>query len=172
MGKRSPARTLLGCRATPTTGGYVPTGWARRKVIRAQGQAVVTDRLGSVRAGGSPATRYFPYGEEQQTTAQDRDKFATYYRDSSTGLDYADQRYYGSTVGRFLTADPYQASGGPRDPGSWNRYAYVLSDPVNLTDPSGLKAQDCVWISGSEDGIGGYWLCGVGGVTTVSGVHP
>jgi len=109
------------------------------KVIRAQGQAVVTDRLGSVRAGSGPATRYFPYGEEQQTTAQDRDNFATYYRDSSTGLDYADQRYYGSTMGRFLTPDPYRASGGPASPQSWNRYAYAEGDPANGFDPTGLK---------------------------------
>ncbi|MBX9602273.1 MAG: hypothetical protein K2X35_14795, partial [Bryobacteraceae bacterium] len=39
---------------------------------------------------------------------------------------------------RFATPDPYQASGGPADPGSWNRYAYVGGDPVNNTDPEGL----------------------------------
>lgn len=27
--------------------------------------------------------------------------------------------------------------GWPADPQSWNRYAYVRNDPVNLTDPSG-----------------------------------
>ena len=46
-------------------------------------------------------------------------RLATYNRDSYTGLDYADQRYFASTYGRFNTADPYQASGGPGDPGSW-----------------------------------------------------
>jgi RHS repeat-associated protein len=90
------------------------------------------DRLGS--AGGS---RYFPYGEEKQVTAQDRDKFATYYRDGTTGLDYAQNRYYASTLGRFLTPDPDSASAGPSEPGSWNRYAYTRGDPVNRTDPSG-----------------------------------
>lgn len=52
---------------------------------------------------------------------------------------YADQRYYRDGVGRFLSADPYRASGGPSDPASWNRYAYVSSDPVNLWDPHGLQ---------------------------------
>ena len=40
-----------------------------------------------------------------------------------------------------MTADPYRASAGPRDPGSWNRYAYTRGDPVNRMDPSGLD--DC-----------------------------
>ncbi|HLH43877.1 MAG TPA: RHS repeat-associated core domain-containing protein, partial [Bryobacteraceae bacterium] len=61
-----------------------------------------------------------------------------------TGLDYADQRYYQPGMGRFLTADPYMAnnggSGEPSDPGSWNRFAYVGGDPVNLTDPDGRFA--------------------------------
>jgi hypothetical protein len=58
-------------------------------------------------------------------------------------LDYAVNRYYSTQSARFLTADPYRASGGPADPGSWNRYAYVLGDPTNFLDPRGLEA--CVW---------------------------
>ena len=53
----------------------------------------------------------------------------------------ADQRFYASTYGRFNTADPYAASGGPEDPGSWNRYAYVGGDPVNWLDPQGTFKQ-------------------------------
>jgi len=105
-----------------------------------EGLAVV-DRLGSVRH--SPeiwSASYYPYGEEQGAgTADDQEKFATYSRDSFSGFDYARQRYYSSRTGRFLTADPYRASGGAGDPGSWNRYAYVEGDPVNFGDPSGLQ---------------------------------
>ncbi|MCC7157241.1 MAG: RHS repeat-associated core domain-containing protein [Bryobacterales bacterium] len=58
-------------------------------------------------------------------------------------------RYYSATTGRFLSPDPYQASGGPADPGSWNRYSYVQGDPVNWFDPSGLQRQApifyCEW---------------------------
>jgi RHS repeat-associated protein len=96
------------------------------------------DRLGSDVRG----TQYFPYGAEATGTASDRDKFATYYRDTATGLDYADQRYYSSTIGRFLSPDPYVASGGPANPASWNRYAYVGGDPINSRDPSGLYAEE------------------------------
>jgi RHS repeat-associated protein len=63
--------------------------------------------------------------------ANDQVKFATYTRDSATGLDYADQRYYGSTYGRFASQDQYVASGGPASPQSWNRYAYTRGDHIN-----------------------------------------
>jgi hypothetical protein len=53
---------------------------------------------------------------------------------------FADQRFYASSYGRFNTPDPYQASGGPNDPGSWNRYSYGAGDPVNRHDPRGLMA--------------------------------
>src|SRR5260370_13045288 len=108
------------------------------RTIVSRGVVVTLDRLGSNRTGGS---RYFPYGEEQQVTAQDRDKFATYYRDGTTALDYAQNRYYASTLGRFTNPDPYTASVGPADPGSWNRYSYTRGDPVNRYDPEGQA--DC-----------------------------
>jgi len=56
-------------------------------------------------------------------TAQDRDKFAIYYRDGTTELDYAQNRYYANTLGRFLTPDPNSANVGPSEPGSRNGYA-------------------------------------------------
>ena len=106
---------------------------------------VYTDRLGSVRATetwayGYTSTRrsYYPFGEEIGTTANDQFKFASTYRDSTTGLDYAMNRYYASGTGRFLTPDPYSGSAGPSSPQSWNRYNYTLNDPVNASDPSGL----------------------------------
>jgi hypothetical protein len=50
------------------------------------------DRLASVINDGTPGrTFYLPYGEELTASANDRIKFATYTRDGSTGLDYADQ---------------------------------------------------------------------------------
>src|SRR5271156_1172826 len=63
-----------------------------------------------------------------------------YFRDSETGLDYADQRYHQPGMGRFMSPDPYQNSAGPDNPGSWNRYAYVGGDPINFNDPAGLYA--------------------------------
>ena len=65
--------------------------------------------------------------------------FGTYTGHGFTYLDYADQRFYASSYGRFNTADPYRASAGGSDPSSWNRYSYVGGDPVNFTDRSGLN---------------------------------
>jgi len=109
---------------------------------------VTRDRLGSDLENN---TYYYPYGEEISSTANGVEKFGTYFRDSFTTLDYADQRYYASAYGRFNTADPYGKSARPTNPGSWNRYAYVGSDPVNRRDPRGL----CV-----EDSQGDFWDTG------------
>jgi RHS repeat-associated protein len=87
--------------------------------------------------------KYFPFGEDRvnpnpPNPANNQEKFATYTRDSATGLDYAYQRYYNSQLGRFHTPDPYRPSAQMTKPQSWNRYGYVQNDPVNGNDPSGL----------------------------------
>src|SRR5690348_1272413 len=97
------------------------------KLIKQNGGNVVQDRLGTV-------GKFYPYGEQRDSTGA---MFATYTRDSATNLDYADQRYYASTFGRFMTSDPYKSSGGPSDPQSWNQYAYARGDAVNYFDPTG-----------------------------------
>jgi RHS repeat-associated protein len=93
-----------------------------------------TDRLGTVRNGGKS---YYPFGEEIGTpSANNAFKFASTYRDSNSGLDYAHHRYYSSGMARFLSADPARAR--RHSPGSWNRHRYAGNDPVNRIDPLGL----------------------------------
>ena len=95
---------------------------------------------------------FYPYGEAKSgNNPQDTWSYATYWRDSASGLDYAHNRYYSNAYGRFMTPDPYKASSGhgtgkPGDPQSWNRYAYTRGDPVNRFDPNGTDD------SGSGDG--------------------
>jgi len=99
------------------------------------------DRLNSVRNAGSSGTAssFYPYGEDKGTAApNDQMKFGTYTRDSASGLDYAMNRYYSNTWGRFTTPDPYSGSAHRDTPQSWNRYAYLLGDPLGATDPLGL----------------------------------
>jgi hypothetical protein len=44
-------------------------------------------------------------------------------------------RIYDPTLGRFLQADPHIQA--PKNSQSYNRYSYVLNNPMNYTDPSG-----------------------------------
>jgi RHS repeat-associated protein len=107
--------------------------WPATIDVRFAGRRLVNapqmeDRLGTV---GS----YYPYGEARGGGGS---HFATYTRDSASGLDYAMNRYYSSQVARFLTPDPWGGSANLAAPQSWNRYAYVEGDPANANDPSGL----------------------------------
>ena len=61
----------------------------------------------------------------------------TYYQDASTGLNYADRRYYNATFGRFMSAASHRDRAAKNSPQSWNRYGYAANDPVNRNDPSG-----------------------------------
>jgi RHS repeat-associated protein len=110
------------------------------KLIRSNGVTVATDRLGSVRANvNGERMSYYPYGQERTSTADGREKFGTYFRDGP-GQDYADQRYY-NQAGAFWSPDPGGLkTANPMNPGSWNRYAYALGDPINRFDPWGMAS--------------------------------
>ena len=116
------------------------------KLVKNAGGYVHADRLGSI-------GKYYPYGQERPSaTANGTEKFGTYFRDSDTGLDYAVNRYEAPGQGRFLSSDPYQASGGPSDPGSWNRYSYVEGDPTNFNDRTGQEMSLVCGFFGEGDG--------------------
>jgi len=81
--------------------------------------------------------KFYPFGQERPSaTANDKEKFTGYFRDSLTNLDYADQRYHKPSEGRFATPDS-APSARVTDPGSWNKYPYAGGDPANNTDPTG-----------------------------------
>jgi RHS repeat-associated protein len=69
-----------------------------------------------------------------------RKKFTGYERDTETGLDFAQARFYGSTQGRFTSPDPFSASAIIADPQTFNRFAYCRNNPVNSVDPGGMAA--------------------------------
>ena len=123
-------------------------------------QYLTSDHLGTPRvvtlADGAVKSRhdYLPFGEElfanmgERRTGQGyaeqfgvkdgvRQQFTGYERDNETGLDYAQARYFSSAQGRFTSVDPLLASGRPAMPQSWNRYSYVLNNPLRLVDPTG-----------------------------------
>ena len=103
------------------------------------------DRLGTV---STSTTNYAPYGENVNSGATEGMGFTGYYQDDTTGLDYAQQRYYAPSIGRFTSPDPYNASASVTSPQRWNRYAYVENDPVNKMDPSGLDPDFSVTVVG------------------------
>jgi len=61
-----------------------------------------------------------------------------YEKDSESGLEFAQARYYNTIHGRFTSVDPLTASASIRNPQTFNRYSYVLNSPYKYTDPLGL----------------------------------
>jgi hypothetical protein len=65
-------------------------------------------------------------------------------------------RYYCPNLGRFLSVDPVGGSVGSSQ--SWNRYSYVLNNPLKLVDPDGNSPQLIGGLIGAIGGaiVGGY----------------
>ncbi len=59
------------------------------------------------------------------------------------GLIHMNGRVYDPYVGRFLSADPYIQDASNLQ--SFNRYSYVLNNPLTLTDPSGYWSLKKLW---------------------------
>src|SRR5258708_29376438 len=87
--------------------------------------------------------RAAPYSNNSYPTAtQDvvTQKFTSKERDSETGLDWCETRYFSSAQGRFTSPDQPFAGQHAEDPQSWNMYSYVRNNPLRYTDPDG---RDC-----------------------------
>lgn len=119
-----------------------------------------TDRDGNVTARHD----YHPFGEEIATSqrtiglgyADDtvRKQFTGYERDIEINLDFAQARYFGSSLGRFTSPDPYKIVAEVQNekdeekaramlnryisqPQQWNQYVYAVNNPLKYVDPSG-----------------------------------
>ena len=66
---------------------------------------------------------------------------------NNLGLIYMNARYYLPEIGRFVSADTIVPE--PQNPQSYNRYSYVLNNPVSFTDPTGHR--ECGALEGCED---------------------
>ncbi|MGH9949211.1 MAG: RHS repeat domain-containing protein, partial [Pyrinomonadaceae bacterium] len=81
-------------------------------------------------------------------TVATRQGYGLTERDEATGLDHTWFRKNEASAGRWTSPDPYKGSMDLGDPQSFNRYSYVVNQPTNFVDPSGLF---CVTVSRS------YW---------------
>jgi RHS repeat-associated protein len=111
---------------------------------------------------------YFGFGEEATTTGLDEPmKFTGHERDLEgtpdrlDDLDYMHARYYSPVLARFLSVDPVMADTSSSQ--SWNRYSYVINNPVRLVDPNGEDWLDI--LNGAANGFGSTMLANAGRVT-------
>ena len=99
---------------------------------------------------------YYPFGGESvitQNLTNQKFKFTGKERDTESGNDYFGARYFGSSMGRFMSPD--DGSGllnSPSDPQSWNLYSYVGNNPLSRVDDDG---HDYYLVGGSECGQNG-----------------
>jgi RHS repeat-associated protein len=100
------------------------------------------DHLGSLRLITDPdglvvvEQAFEPFGAAWAQSEEPL-QFTGHEREPGFGWDYMHARYYTPEWGRFWSVDPI--GGTPAMPQSWNAYAYVMGDPVNLFDPWGME---------------------------------
>lgn len=158
--------------------GAVPTTPSREhidfggRLAKIEGGAVVYYHLDhlSVRAisdggGNKIADRgHFPYGEQwygSGTTT--KFQFTSYDRDlAETGNDYAMARYYVNRLGRFSSPDPIDSAP--------NGFAYVVNDPINHTDSSGLVCDDDCVFNAIARMFGPHPNCTINGIDAPCGL--
>jgi RHS repeat-associated protein len=154
----SPVGKLAAMNGQALVNVYVPLpGGATYNIAPGAGRFWHKDWLGSVRLSTTKNNRtvdydraFAPFGEVYKnfgaTTNYD---FTGDTQDTIAGTYDTSNRELNPNQGRWLSPDRagIQAA-DPRNPQSWNRYAYVLNNPLSNIDPSGLE---CVWDDGSFD---------------------
>jgi RHS repeat-associated protein len=132
----------------------VTTGGASTQYLQVAGQIlaqydsgtwgyILPDHLGSVRAetnalGQVTVARDFdPFGVPLQADGGGPFGYTGEWWDNQAELLYLRARWYASDIGRFTQRDPW--TGDYEQPLTLNPYLYVLSNPVNQVDSSGLQ---------------------------------
>lgn len=122
-----------------------------------------TDHLGSSRFASTPSqtlysdTAYSAFGEPYASSGTIDNSFTGQNQDTLAGLYDFLAREQDPNQGRWTQPDPAGlAVVDPTNPQSWNRYSYVLNNPLSLVDAAGLNEcapdeHSCWW----DDGEGG-----------------
>jgi RHS repeat-associated protein len=127
------------------------------------------DKLGSIQVvttnTGAPcqSLAYDAYGKRRLTNGADdpsntlsggctKRGFTSHEHLDEIALIHMNGRIYDPLITRFVTADPF--IGNPRDLQSFNRYPYVLNNPLKFVDPSGYECSpgvECVVVTGERE---------------------
>jgi len=85
---------------------------------------------------------YKPWGETRYDngTTPTTWRFTGQREDATIGLYFYNARYYDAALGRFTQPDTIVPQ--PGNPGSLNRYSYVLNNPLRYTDPTGFFSEE------------------------------
>lgn len=82
-----------------------------------------------------------PFGDGQSITETCGDVSPLHFtgkeRGSESGLDNFGARYFGGSMGRFMSPDEPLLDQHANTPQSWNLYSYVRNNPLNYTDADG-----------------------------------
>ncbi len=85
-----------------------------------------------------------------RSSAQDYDRGYTGHEQlDDSGLIHMNGRIYDPELGRMLSPDPFVQV--PEYSQNFNRYSYVMNNPLNLTDPSGFN-----WLSNIFKKVGNW----------------
>jgi RHS repeat-associated protein len=92
--------------------------------------SIILDRRNDIIANYS----YFDFGASRNLGV-DRYRYSSKELDFASNIYYYGARYYDAEIGRFTTAD--SVNGRLGNPQSFNKYVYVLNNPLRYVDPSG-----------------------------------
>jgi RHS repeat-associated protein len=94
--------------------------------------------------------KYEPFGRRVKIVdpAKSQHLMKNDFKEGYTGHEHVEAwdlidmkgRVYDPGLGMFLSADPFVSN--PLNPQAWNRYSYVLNNPVTLRDPTGFDDDD------------------------------
>jgi RHS repeat-associated protein len=104
---------------------------------------------------------YEPFGVELRpilNQTQNTHQFTGHERDQASEYDYMHFRFYGSTMGRFMSADKiWEMNWNPQ---KWNMYTYALANPLKFNDPDGKRENPVTRQAGIDprplQGVPGY----------------
>lgn len=121
-----------------------PVGMITRRSTSASVVYWHRDHLGSLVALSDPAggiLQRFAYdawgGRTGGTAASEERGYTGHEHLLEAGLIHMNGRLYFEGIGRFLQPDPVVQA--PYDGQNYNRYTYVMNNPLSLTDPSGYS---------------------------------